>query len=264
MLITLLTDFGTADYFVGAMKGAILSIAPGASIVDVTHEVPPQDVRAGAFTLLAAYEAFPPGTVHVAVVDPGVGSARRAIAARAGGHRFVGPDNGLFGWILEREMETEVVHVTAERFFRHPVSATFHGRDVFAPVAAALAGGVSIGELGREIGDWARLGPLRLERGEDGALHGVVLHVDRFGNVVTPFTRGDLPEEAAARGVRIGIGGREVRSVRRFYAEGEAAPGEPFAIWGSAGFLEISLTRDSAARRLGVRAGDSVTLSLVS
>ncbi|HEU0051999.1 MAG TPA: SAM-dependent chlorinase/fluorinase [Longimicrobium sp.] len=261
MIVTLLTDFGTADYFVGAMKGVILSAAPGATVVDITHEVPPQDVRAGAFTLLAAYGAFPPGTVHVAVVDPGVGSARRAIAAEAGGHRFVGPDNGLLSWLLERAGDARVAHLDRERFFRHPVSRTFHGRDVFAPVGAALAAGAALEEVGTEIGDWVRLDPLRPARDDDGGLRGTVLHVDRFGNVVTPFTRDELPYEALAPGARIGIGGREVRSIRRFYAEGASAPGEPFGIWGSAGFLEVSVFRGSAARLLGVAPGDPVTLA---
>lgn len=257
MIVTLLTDFGTADHFAGAMKGVILGIAPGAAVVDLTHEVPPQDVRAGAFTLLAAYGSFPPGTVHVAVVDPGVGSARRAIAADAGGHRFVGPDNGLLSWVLEREGDARVFHVTREELFRRPVSTTFHGRDVFAPVAARLAAGMDAAELGPEIADAVRLGSLRPERLPDGGLRGEVLHVDRFGNCVTGFTRDDLGGAGDAFTLRAGA--REIRAVRRFYAD--AAPGEPFAVWGSAGFLEISVNRASAARLLGLAPGEPVTLS---
>ena len=259
MIVTLLTDFGTADYFVGAMKGVILGIAPAATVVDLTHEVPPQDVRAGAFTLLAAYRSFPAGTVHVAVVDPGVGSARRAIAAEAGGHRFVGPDNGLLSWALEREADARVFHVTRGELFRQPVSATFHGRDVFAPVAARLAAGMDVAAVGPEIGDAARLGGLRPERLADGSFRGEVLHVDRFGNCITSFTR-DIPG-SAADGYMLRAGGREIRTVRGFYAEDDSD--EPFAIWGSAGFLEISVNRGSAARVLGVEPGDPVTLSPV-
>ena len=255
MILTLLTDFGTADYFVGAMKGVILSAAPGAVVVDLTHEVPPQDVRAGAFTLLAALDAFAPGAVHLAVVDPGVGSARRGIAAAAGGHLFVGPDNGLFSWALERLGGARVFHLDRERFFRPAVSSTFHGRDVFAPVAAALARGTPLEEVGTEVGDWTRLEPLRPERTASG-LRGGVLHVDRFGNCVTSVARGDVPAGFGEGGaVRLDVGRREVRSLRRFYAEGGEGEGEPFAIWGSAGFLEVSVNRGSAARVLGAGPG---------
>src|ERR1700749_837742 len=141
MIVTLLTDFGTEDYFVGAMKGALLSANPEARIVDITHEIPPHDIEAAAFTLLAAFETFPEGTVHVAVVDPGVGSARRAIVVEGAGQFFVGPDNGVFGHVYERLKRFRVFHVVEEKFFRESVSATFHGRDVFAPVAGALSRG---------------------------------------------------------------------------------------------------------------------------
>jgi S-adenosylmethionine hydrolase len=258
MLVSLLTDFGTADYFVAAMKGVILSLAPDAVIVDVTHEVPPQDVRAGAFTLAAAYETFPPGTVHVAVVDPGVGSARRAILGMAGGHLFVGPDNGVLGWAMERAGGERVLHLNRERFFRRPVSATFHGRDVFAPVAGVLAAGTAPEELGTEVADRVWLESLRPVRTADG-VRGSVLHVDHFGNCVTSLTRADVPAGFGEEGrVRIEVRGREIRAFRRFYAEPGGAPGEPFAIWGSAGFLEISVDRDSAARALGIQRGDPV------
>jgi S-adenosyl-L-methionine hydrolase (adenosine-forming) len=261
MIVTLLTDFGTADYFVAAMKGVILGRAPGAAIVDVTHEVPPQQVEDAAFTLLAAYRAFPAGTVHVAVVDPGVGSARRAVVVDAGGHRFVGPDNGLFGWVIEREGGARVFHVTRGEHFRRPVSATFHGRDVFAPVAAALASGVLPDELGPEIRDFVRLPSLRPRRHDDGSLEARVLHVDRFGNVVTGFTADDLPPDFGASPFRIVAGEGEIRTLRRFYAEPGAESGEPFAIWGSAGFLELVSFRGSAAERLGLRRGDPVVIA---
>lgn len=260
-IVTLLTDFGTADYFVGAMKGVILSIAPGVTLVDVTHEVPPQEVRSGAFILLAAYREFPPGTVHVAIVDPGVGSSRRGIAIEAGGYRFVGPDNGIFGWIVDREPDARVFHLSNRSLFRPAVSSTFHGRDVFAPVAAALAAGMPIEQVGDEIGDFARMESLRPVRGEGGELRGAILHVDRFGNCVTSFTREDLPVDAAPRGFHLAVGERDIRSLRRFYAE-ETGPGRVFAIWGSAGFLELSANRDSAARLLSVRPGDPVALTV--
>src|ERR671939_1603872 len=151
MIVTLLTDFGTADYFVGALKGAVLAANPEARVVDITHEVPPYDVEAGAFTLRAAFETFPAVTVHVGVVDPGVGSARRAIAVEGRGHTFVGPDNGLFGYVYGRAGPFRVFQLTNEKYFRREVSTTFHGRDIFAPVGGALSGGVPAAELGPEV-----------------------------------------------------------------------------------------------------------------
>ena len=240
-MISLLTDFGTGDYFVGAVKGAILSVNPSAVIVDITHEIPPQDVAAGAFTLLAAYRTFPPGTIHMAVVDPGVGSTRRPIIVSANEQMFVGPDNGLFTYICDREPSHRIIHVAAERFFRRDVSTTFHGRDIFAPVAAALSNGVAVEEFGPEIDDAVRLPsletPLR------------IIHIDRFGNCVTNITRDRSPGEIVVKG-------RTIREFRRFYGEGDEA--SLFAIWGSAGFLEISVNGGSAAQVLGVRVGEQI------
>ncbi|HEV2149782.1 MAG TPA: SAM-dependent chlorinase/fluorinase [Longimicrobiaceae bacterium] len=258
MPVTLLTDFGTRDHFVAAMKGVILARAPDVALVDVTHEVPPQDVAAAAFLLLAAYRAFPAGTVHLAVVDPGVGSARRPLAVAAAGQRFVGPDNGIFSHVLDREPGARVFHLDDARAFRHPVSHTFHGRDVFAPVAGALAAGADPAELGTEVRDPVRLEPIGARRTAEGAVEGTVLHVDHFGNCITSVAADDVPE-GLGEGFRLRLGGGEVRALRTHYAG--AAPGEPFAIWGSAGFLEVSVNGASAARRLGVRRGDAVTLA---
>ena len=260
MLVTLLTDFGTADYFVAAMKGVILTRAPAARIVDVTHEIPPHDVRAGAFTLRAVYREFPADTVHVCVVDPGVGSDRRPVVVRAGGHSFVGPDNGLFSYVLDREPDARAWRLDQPRFFRHPVSTTFHGRDVFAPVAAALAAGTPPGEVGTEVSDLARLDPLTAAAAGDGVLRGFIVHLDRFGNCVTSIARDQLPPALQEAGFLVEIGGHRIRSIRGSYAEAGAAGQEPFGIWGSAGLLEISLDRDSAARTLGVQRGDAVRL----
>ena len=243
-VITLLTDFGTADYFVGAVKGAILSVNPGAVIVDVTHEIPPQDIEAGAFTLLAAYKTFPPGTIHVAVVDPGVGSTRRPIIVSANEQFFVGPDNGLFSYIYDREPSHKTFHVTADRFFRPTVSNTFHGRDIFAPVAAALSNGVAVEEFGQLIEDEVRLPsletPLR------------IIHIDRFGNCVTNITRDHSPREIVVKG-------RTISEFRQFYGEGDDQ--SLFAIWGSAGFLEISVNGGSAAKVLAAKRGDEVSFT---
>src|SRR5215212_20182 len=244
-VITLLTDFGTADYFVGAVKGAILSVNPSVVIADITHEIPPQDIAAGAFTLLAAYKTFPAGTIHVAVVDPGVGSTRRPIIVSANEQFFVGPDNGLFTYIYDREPSHRTFHVTADRYFRPEPSTTFHGRDIFAPVAAALSNGVELGEFGAEIDDEVRLPsletPLR------------IIHIDRFGNCVTNIRQALLKSQALV------INGRTICEFRQFYGEGDAAT--LFAIWGSAGFLEISVNGGSAAKVLGVRRGDEVSLT---
>jgi S-adenosyl-L-methionine hydrolase (adenosine-forming) len=244
-VITLLTDFGTADYFVGAMKGVILSINPHAAIVDITHEIPAQNVAAGAFTLLAAYDVFPPGAIHVAVVDPGVGSERRPIVVSAADQFFVGPDNGIFSHIYDRHPQFEVFHITATNYFRHPVSNTFHGRDIFAPVAAALANEIDIASLGPRLSDPIRLPSTHAFR---------VIHIDRFGNCVTNITREVFPE-----GSGLLVNETVIRAFRRFYADSEGP--EPFLIWGSAGFLEISMNGRSASTFLAVAEGDEVQIT---
>lgn len=258
MLITLLTDFGTADYFVGAMKGVILSLNPAARMVDITHDIPPHDIQAGAFTLLAVYQTFPPRTVHLAVVDPGVGSQRRPILVVAGRQFFVGPDNGLFGYIMERERTGRVFHLTRDRFFRQPVSATFHGRDIFAPIAAALSNAVEPIELGDEIEDYARLAPLAPQWSVDGNLSASIIHIDRFGNCVTNITPQDLTAEMIERGARLVVQGREITSFRRFFAEDAGSNEDLFAVWGSASFLEIVAFQASAARLLGAQVGQTI------
>ena len=257
MVITLLTDFGTADYFVGAMKGVILSTNPSARIIDITHDIAPHDVQAGAFTLLAVYGAFPPGTIHVAVIDPGVGSARRPVLVVAGRQFFVGPDNGLFSYIMEREKGCRVFHLTRDHYFRQPLSATFHGRDVFAPIAGALSNGVEPAELGNEIEDYVRLDPLR---SGDENLSARIIHIDRFGNCVTSITPQDLTEEMIERGARLTVQGREITSFRRFFAEEAGSQNKLFALWGSAGFLEIVAFRASASRLLGAQVGEPVEI----
>jgi len=259
-LITLLTDFGTADYFVAAMKGVILSRCVSARIVDITHEIPPQDIQSAAFTLLAAYKSFPAKTIHVAVVDPGVGSARRPILASCGGQFFVGPDNGIFGYIFERETPAQVIHILNGEFFRRPVSATFHGRDVFAPIAAALASGVEPSQFGKEITDWVQLESLAPEILDDGSIKARIIHIDRFGNCVTNLTLQDLPDDVIDRGLRLSINGREITSVRRFFADGPANSDDLFAVWGSAGFLEVSVRNASAAIALGSGVGQAVVV----
>lgn len=257
-VVTLLTDFGTADYFVAAVKGVILTSNPRVSIIDITHEIPPQDIECGAFTLLTCYREFPPGTIHVAVVDPGVGSSRRPIVVSAGSHYFVGPDNGLFSYVYDNEASHQTFHVTADEYFRRPVSASFHGRDVFAPVAAALSKGVQPAALGPQITDEARLMPLSPVKENDEKVHGRIIHIDRFGNCITNFTRADAP---ASKQLELLVNGQVIRTVRGFFTDEHGAKDEVFAIWGSAGFLELSLNARSAAVHLGAKRGDTVILS---
>jgi hypothetical protein len=252
----LLTDFGTADYFVGAVKGAILSVNPEAVIADITHEIPPQDVEAAAFTLLAAYPTFPPETIHVAVVDPGVGSERRPIVVRADGHFFVGPDNGIFTYIYDREPSRQTFHITSDKYFRPSPSTTFHGRDIFAPVAAALSTGVKPKKLGPSISDEVRLeNSLKTELLKDSTIEGRIIHIDRFGNCITNLTR-DLFNPA--KQPTLVVKRKTIDTFRDFYSSSDR--NELFAIWGSAGFLEISINGDSAAKVLIAKRGDRVLL----
>ncbi|HKZ03581.1 MAG TPA: SAM-dependent chlorinase/fluorinase [Pyrinomonadaceae bacterium] len=258
--ISLLSDFGDGDYFVGAMKGTILSINPEARVVDISHSIQPQDIEAAAFTLLAGYQSFPAGAIHVAVVDPGVGSGRRPILVQAGNYFFVGPDNGIFSYIFDREADFTVFHLTNEQYFRQPVSATFHGRDIFAPVAAVLSLGISPRKLGKEIGDPIRLQALQPERLKSGRLRGRVIHIDRFGNCITNIRRDDFTAPATLE-----IGKKTIKSFKRFFAdEGkdtDEGKDKLFGVWGSAGFLELAANNASAAKLLRAKRGQPVFLS---
>jgi S-adenosylmethionine hydrolase len=255
-LITLLTDFGTEDYFVGAV---ILSRNPAARVVDITHEIPSHDVEAAAFTLLAVHTSFPDGTIHVAVVDPGVGSIRKALVIRSGAQLFVGPDNGIFTYVAGDD--AEIFELTNPQYFRMDLSQTFHGRDVFAPVAAALSEGVLPGQMGRRTSAWVQLPPLRPTLLRDGKVQGRIIHIDRFGNCVTNLTRHELNEKDIATRVALMVGAKRVESFKRFYGEEPRSRNKAFAIWGSAGFLEISAENRSAADLLRVKRGDKVLVN---
>lgn len=239
-IVTLTTDFGLQDHYVGAMKGVIASIFPAAKIVDISHEVQPYQIGQGAFFINQSYRYFPVGTVHVAVVDPGVGTSRRALAAFADGHYFIAPDNGLLPAALEG-VALKVHEIDAERWGLQPMSATFHGRDLFSPAAAWLAHGKSLNEMGEPVEDWVRpfdAGPR-------------VLNIDRFGNVVTSLRPGAL-----AQGGLLRAGGVTIRTKAANYEEAPEAA--PFAIVGSAGLVEISIRQASAAERLGLSIGDPI------
>jgi S-adenosylmethionine hydrolase len=245
-IITLLTDFGHRDYFVGAMKGVILSINPAVNIVDISHEIPPQDVEAAAFNLLCCYKTFPEGTVHLAVVDPGVGSDRKPVLIECAGQFFVGPDNGIFSWICERENEWRAIQLTNEKFFRSSVSRTFHGRDIFAPVAAALSKGAALREFGEPLTDIVRLDSLEPAVNRN-SIEGRVIHIDHFGNCVTNLTAENCPRPS-----KLTVNDIEITSFRRFFADGRGAEGEIFGMIGSAGFIEIAAQNASAATILKI------------
>ena len=256
--ITLLTDFGTADYFVAAMKGVILSAHPSALIIDITHDIPAQDIEAAAFTLLATYSAFPKGTIHVAVVDPGVGSNRRAILIEAHGQFFVGPDNGIFSYVCD-QANPRIFHLNQPKYFRQPVSDTFNGRDIFAPVAAAIARGIVPMKLGVQVDAYIRLQPLEPVTSR-GVTNGRLIHIDHFGNCVTNITRNELTEAMINDGFRLEIKGQRIHEMRRFFAE-ETRENKLFCVWGSAGFLEIAAKNQSAAKLLQAKRGDSVVVT---
>jgi S-adenosylmethionine hydrolase len=276
-LITLTTDFGTADGYVGTMKGVILGIVPNARLVDISHEIAPQNLRQAAYVLYTAYPFFPPHTVHLVVVDPGVGSARRPVALRTPAGDFVAPDNGVLSYVMAREPVEALVELADPRYRLPRVSHTFHGRDVFAPAAAHLAAGVPVTSLGPPVPDPVTFPPPRLEITLDSVI-GEVLHADRFGNVITSigqldWSGGDLSLAPAFRGAEYGepvrfnaddavvaVAGQEIVGVHRTYAE--VTPGETLVLVGSEGHLEIAVREGSAAQRLGLRPGDGVVLRL--
>jgi S-adenosyl-L-methionine hydrolase (adenosine-forming) len=261
-IVTLTTDFGLNDHFVGTMKGVILRIVPDAEIVDICHSVQAFDILDGALALAQAYSYFPPRTVHLVVVDPGVGSARRPIIASSEEQSFVAPDNGVLSLMYAREERLNVRHITSEHYFLQPISNTFHGRDIFAPVAAYLAKGVEHEKFGEEITDFVRFNAPRPKPTDANTVRGVVLRVDRFGNLITNFTAQDAPAlfQQTPPAFKIVVGKREISVMRSNYAEG--APGEVFGILGSMGYLEIVANRGSAAQLVGSGKGTEVQLIL--
>ncbi len=260
-IVTLTTDFGLTDHFVGTMKGVILDIAPETQIVDISHAVQAFDVLDGALTIAQAYTYFPAGTVHLVVVDPGVGTARRPILVSSERHHFVAPDNGVLSLVYAREERLHVRHVTAEHYSLQPVSNTFHGRDIFAPIAAYLAKGVDSEKFGEEITDFTRFNAPKPKPAEKG-IKGIVLKVDRFGNLITNITPQDVPMlmQLDPLPFKIVVGKKEISNIRTLYAEGE--PGEVFGILGSMGYLEIAANRASAAQLTGVGKGAEVNILL--
>jgi S-adenosyl-L-methionine hydrolase (adenosine-forming) len=272
-VVTLTTDFGPDDAYVAAMKGAILSTNPSACIVDISHSISPQGILQAAFVLNMVYRYFPPQTIHLAVVDPGVGSQRRGIILKTPDAYFVAPDNGILSYVLddlyllknapsprsyEEEKitikgEFEAISITDPRFWHHPVSSTFHGRDIFAPVAASLSLGISIYELGEKISDLNVLPLPRPHIDDQGRVTGQVIYMDHFGNLVTNIKRGNLPRERIA----IEIADHAIHELSNYYSQGEGL----LALLGSSGYLEISLKDGNAHEFLNAGIGDEVRIS---
>ncbi|MGC8668479.1 MAG: SAM hydrolase/SAM-dependent halogenase family protein [Chthonomonadales bacterium] len=260
-IVTLTTDFGVEDAYAGIMKGVILSIAPKARIVDLCHGISPQNVVAGALALEAAVDCFPPGTIHVAVVDPGVGTERAAVAVQGTRHTYVGPDNGVLTLALEADPVVRAVSLTNPRFHRVTVSATFHGRDIFAPAAGSLAAGADLGEMGEPLASLTPI-PLPSPRTTGGAVEAQVIHVDHFGNLITNLRAQELKrlkEEWGPADLVTHVGFARIPSISRTYAD--VAPGSLVAYVGSSNRLEIGVRNGSAARLLGVGVGSSVVVA---
>jgi S-adenosylmethionine hydrolase len=257
-IVTFTTDFGLQDAFVGIMHGVVLNIEPQTRIVDICHAVASYDVLDGAWAIAQAYRFFPPRTAHVIVVDPGVGSERRPILAETENYVFVAPDNGVLSMIEAREPKFTVRHITSERYFLTPISQTFHGRDIFAPVAGWLSKGIDPADFGPAINDYVRLPLPKVERIGDNSLRGVVLKVDKFGNLITNIGEQEAPQLFASTEspVSILISGETITNICKAYAEG--AEGEYFAIVGSSGYLEIAARQASAAEKLGASVGSPV------
>jgi len=255
-IITLTTDFGTHDWFVGTMKGVVLGINSRVRLVDLCHEIPPGDIRAGAFALRASYRFFPAGTIHLVVVDPGVGSARKAIAAKTGRYCFIGPDNGVLSWALTQEKIVAVHELRNAAFFLRPVSRTFHGRDVFAPAAAHVSRGVPLRKLGPEVHDFVRL-PWPEARQEEGCVKGEVVYVDRFGNAITNIDAGEL-EVLGSTELEVLRRKKSICSVADSY--GSVPAGKAVAVLGSSGFLEIAVNRGNASTELGLQVGTAIAV----
>ncbi|HXS95689.1 MAG TPA: SAM-dependent chlorinase/fluorinase [Candidatus Limnocylindrales bacterium] len=257
-ILTLTTDFGLSDHYVGTMKGVILAICPEAQLVDISHGVQPFAIEEGAYLLAQTYRYFPKKTVHVVVVDPGVGTARRPILMEAAGQYFIAPDNGVLAMIDARE-KNKVRLISNEKYFLHPVSKTFHGRDIFSPVGAHIAAGVLPSKVGKLIDDYVRPDFHKPTRTGKRTWSGRILKIDRFGNIITNFHRDDFPD-LETRDFHMTVGRHTIDVLARNYAE--TGPGELFLIWGSGGYLEISLAQASAAAKMKCDPGAGAELVL--
>jgi S-adenosyl-L-methionine hydrolase (adenosine-forming) len=255
--VAVLTDFGTRDHYAGSVKAVVLSVCPDATLVDIGHEIPPHDVLAGALELAACYRFFPIGTIFLVVVDPGVGSSRRGLAADTGDYRFVAPDNGVLSAVFKETPPKRVVELTERKYARPTVSRTFEGRDRFAPAAGWLAKGVNLVSLGKTVSDFRMLDLPRLTL-SDTDLQGEVVRVDRFGNLITNIDRRTFDQFAREGTIAVRVGVHDVRRLVATYTE--AAPGELCALFGSTDHLEIAANAGDAAALLGLSRGAPVTV----
>jgi S-adenosylmethionine hydrolase len=257
-IVTLLTDFGIKDHYVASIKGVILSINPRCLLIDITHQLNSHDIEEGTFILASAYSYFPKGTIHLCVVDPGVGGSRKPILLVTRNYFFVGPDNGLFTLVLQREKVKQIVAITEKKYFLPKVSRTFHGRDVFAPVAAHLSLGVKPSAFGYEIN---YLNKLRVQKPivKEGKLLGEILHIDAFGNLISNIDEEKLFRFIQNKPFSIQAGKGLISGLKKAYWEGKK--GELIALFGSGGFLEISAREGNAQKMLKVKKGDPIWIS---
>jgi S-adenosylmethionine hydrolase len=258
-IVTLTTDYGTNDHLVAVLKGVILRINPEVTIIDITHEVAPFDLLDGALAIASAYPYFPPRTIHVVVVDPGVGTERRPLLVSGQNQYFIAPDNGVLSGVFEKEQNVTVRHLTSEHYFLQPVSKTFHGRDIFAPAAGWLSKHWQPASMGEDIKDFKRFA-MPKPKEDDGLLKGVVLKVDGFGNLITNIRAEDLSPDSLEKGeVKLQAGNHAVTRLVPTFASGNA--GEPIAYVGSNGYVEIAVNRGNAAKTLGIGRGTPVLLT---
>lgn len=256
-LVALLSDFGTRDHYAGTMKAVVLGVCPDATLVDIGHDIPPHDILGGALELAACYRYFPQGTIFLVVVDPGVGSARRGIAAEAGDYRFVAPDNGVLTAVFRDQPPKKIVELSERKYARPTVSRTFEGRDRFAPAAGWLAKGISLPSLGRMVMDHVMLDLPEPSIAANG-LHGEVMRVDRFGNLITNIDQKRFEKVAGEGAVAVKLESHDIPRIVSTYAE--AAPGETCALFGSTDHLEIAVRAGSAADRFALGRGAKVTV----
>lgn len=263
-LVTITSDFGVNDHYVGTMKGVIVNINPDVQIVDICNAVQSFDILDGALTIAQSYRYFPSDTIHLVVVDPGVGTTRRPILVMTEKHIFVAPDNGVLSLVYEGEERISVRHITSEHYFLQPTSSTFQGRDIFAAVAGYLSKGMEVAKFGEEITDYVRFSAPKPKPVDAQTIKGVVLKVDKFGNLVTNITPRELPQlfAAAPPAFKATVGRATVTSMRQSYAGGNQ--GEVFALLNSMGFLEIASNRGSAAQLAGAGKGVEVTVAFES
>ena len=265
-VITLLSDFGTDDEYVGVMKGVMLAVCPASSFVDITHRIDPQDIQQAAYMIPSYYRFFPEGTVHIVVVDPGVGTSRGILAVEHRGHFFIAPDNGVLTLLLNTEESDKIIRVSNADYFLHPLSATFHGRDIFAAVGAHVSCGTELDELGARINiaDMVRLEGLNCRISETGELNGKIVSIDRFGNLITNIDANSLqafcPAEAQ-KGLQVQIGAVVISGLAKTYSD--ATSSAALALIGSRGYLEIAVNGGNAAKKMKARKGDSIRVRIL-